>query len=104
MGNCAGVFGVCLVPNFVAGVMFTLYCLPSLAVTVQVEPFSAVTLPVIQWWRPGLAGAVVVGAVVAVGVVLGLPDPPEHPGEADRHYRAEKPDGCLRRCPSMTPA
>jgi hypothetical protein len=67
------VLGVCLVPNFVAGVMFTLYCLPSLAVTVQVEPFSAVTLPVIPWWRPGLAGAVVVGAVVAVGLRSGCP-------------------------------
>lgn len=58
--------------------MSTVYRMPLSAVTIQVEPFSAVTLPVIPWGRPDLAGAVVVGDVVADGVALGLLDPLEH--------------------------
>jgi hypothetical protein len=78
-GNCAVVLGACVVPNCVWGVISTVYCMPLLAVTVQVDPFSAVILPVIPWGRPDFAGAVVVGDVVAVGVALGLLDPLEHP-------------------------
>jgi len=63
--------------------MVTVYAVPFLALTVQVEPFSAVIVPINPRPWPDLPGAVVGGAVtvdgvVVVGVALGLLDAPEH--------------------------
>jgi hypothetical protein len=83
-GNCCAVPGVFLGPNCVWGVRVTVYAVPFLALTVQVDPFSAVIVPITPRPWPALPGAaaeggavVVEGAVVA-GVELGLPGPPEH--------------------------
>jgi hypothetical protein len=84
IGNCCAVLGARLVPNCVCGVMVTVYAVPFLALTVQVEPFSAAIVPTSPWpWPapPGAAaagGAVDVGGAVVAGVALGLLDPPEH--------------------------
>jgi hypothetical protein len=48
-GNCCAVLGVRLVPNLVCGVMVTGYAVPFLALTVQVEPFSAAIVPTSPW-------------------------------------------------------
>lgn len=82
-GNCCAVLGVRLVPNLVCGVMVTGYAVPFLALTVQVEPFSAAIVPTSPWPWPALpgaaaGGAVDVGSAVLAGVALGLLDPPEH--------------------------
>jgi hypothetical protein len=55
--------------------MLTLYCVPFLALIVQVELFSALTWPMIPLAWPDLDGTVGGGAV-PVGV-LWLPAPPE---------------------------
>lgn len=63
--------------------MVTVYAVPYLALTVQVDPFSAVIVPITPWlWPilPGAAaegGAVVVDGAVVAGVELELLDPPE---------------------------
>jgi len=84
-GNCCAVLGVRLVPNCVCGVIVTVYAVPFLALTVQVEPFSAAIVPTSPWpWPaalPGAAaagGAVDAGGAIVAGVALGLLDPPEH--------------------------
>jgi hypothetical protein len=83
-GNCWAVLGVRLVPNCVCGVMVTVYAVLFLALTVQVEPFSAAIVPTSPWPWPALpgaaaaGGAVDVGGAVVAGVALGLLDPPEH--------------------------
>lgn len=48
------------------------------AVTVQVDPFSAVIRPTTPGAWPTLAGAAAVGGAVVVGVVVELLDAPEH--------------------------
>jgi hypothetical protein len=58
--------------------MVTVYWVPFLALTVHVEPFSAVIWPMSRWAYPSLVGAVAVGAPVVVGAALGLLDRPEH--------------------------
>ena len=82
-GNCCAVLGVRLVPNRVCGVMVTVYAVPFLALTVQVEPFSAAIVPTSPWPWPALpgaaaGGAVDVGGAVVAGVALGLFDALEH--------------------------
>jgi aryl-alcohol dehydrogenase-like predicted oxidoreductase len=54
------------------------YAVPLLALTVQVEPFSAVIVPISPWAWLALPGAVAAGGVVVVEAALGLLDPPEH--------------------------
>ncbi|MGH3833339.1 MAG: hypothetical protein ACRDRS_23380 [Pseudonocardiaceae bacterium] len=48
-GNCCAVPGVRLVPNCVCGVMVTVYEVPLLALSAQVDLFSAVIWPMIPW-------------------------------------------------------
>ncbi len=57
--------------------MVTVYWVPFLALTVQVEPFSAVIWPMSLWAWPALVGAVAEGGAVVVGATLGLLEPPE---------------------------
>ena len=53
-----------------------------MALTVQLEPFSAVIVPISPWPWPALPGAAAVGGavdgVVVVGAEFGLLDAPEH--------------------------
>ncbi|HEX5142606.1 MAG TPA: hypothetical protein VFW21_01925 [Mycobacterium sp.] len=51
--------------------------MPFLALTVQVDPLSAVIWPMSPWAWPLLAGAVAAGGAVVVGVIPGVVDPPE---------------------------
>jgi len=50
---------------------------PFLALTLQVDPLSAVIWPMSPWAWPLLAGAVAAGGAVVVGVTPGVVDPPE---------------------------
>ncbi|HEX6402396.1 MAG TPA: hypothetical protein VF003_04425 [Pseudonocardiaceae bacterium] len=98
-GKCCAVLGVRLVPNCVCGVMVTVYAVPFLALTVQVEPFSAAIVPTSPWPWPVLAGAaaaggaVDVGGAVVAGVALGLFDPPEHAATPEPASRAWEASG-----------
>lgn len=64
--------------------MVTVYAVPFLALTVQVDPFSAVIVPITPRPWPVLPGAAAIGGAVpvdgavVVGVALELLDPPEH--------------------------